>query len=472
MVSESHSSGIAVLIHSLYFMQPPVNSVNSFDGLGISPNLRLQLEKLQFKIPTPIQSKAIPIALEGKDLIGIAQTGTGKTLAFGIPMIQRLAAMPETAQGLILLPTRELAEQVEISLKRLVPGLPMVLVIGGAPAHRQIQALQRNPKIIVATPGRLIDLMQEKKAHVRNVALLVLDEADRMLDMGFAPQIEKILSAMLPDRQTMLFSATMPTEITKLATRYMRLPLRIEVARPGTTAARVEQELFVVPREMKAQLLEKLLKEYRGTVLVFSRTKHGATKLTRLIREMGYTADEIHANRSLGQRRNALAGFKSGKYRVLVATDIASRGIDVTGIELVVNYDLPDNPEDYVHRIGRTARAGSSGKAISFATSDQAKEVSAIERVIRTQLPMRKSPTDLPPRRMMPRIEEHSDPRASGGRGGSRFGSPRRSSSSPSRFGSSSSAAPRSRDGEAPRRSGPPSSSRFGAPRKSNFRRR
>ncbi len=377
----------------------------TFNGLGIAPALLTQIERLGFKIPTPIQAKAIPVAIEGKDVIGIAQTGTGKTLAFGIPMIQQLSALSPTAQGLILLPTRELAEQVEQSLKKLMPAIPLALVIGGASARMQAGLLRRNPKIIIATPGRLIDLAQEGIASLKNIAVLVLDEADRMLDMGFAPQINKILALLPSKRQTMLFSATMPSEIARLATKYMQLPLRVEVAPSGTTSRQIEQELFVVPHANKPQLLEKLLTDYRGTVLIFSRTKHGARKLATLIRSMGHTADEIHANRTLGQRRNALAGFKNGKYRVLVATDIAARGIDVQGIELVLNYDLPDNPDDYVHRIGRTGRASHTGKAISFATPQQAKEVNAIERTIRNQLPVAPTPRDLPARRPMPKRE-------------------------------------------------------------------
>lgn len=374
----------------------------TFDGLGIAPGMLARLDGLKFHTPTPIQVKAIPIAIDGKDLIGIAQTGTGKTLAFGVPLIQRLAAMPATSQGLVLLPTRELAEQVQMSLKQIAPGLPIALIIGGAPARLQVAALRRHPKIIIATPGRLIDLMQERVANLKNIAILILDEADRMLDMGFAPQIKKILDEVPRQKQTLLFSATMPTEIGKLATQYMQLPLRIEVAVSGTASEIVEQEVFVVTRDRKTQLLEKILEEYRGTVLIFSRTKHGARKLATLIRTMGHTADEIHANRSLGQRRSALAGFKSGKYRVLVATDIAARGIDVNNIELVLNYDLPENPEDYVHRIGRTGRAGHPGKAISFAAPDQARDLNAIERLIRIRLPISKTPTALPPARPMP----------------------------------------------------------------------
>ena len=340
--------------------------------------------------------------MSGKDMIGIAQTGTGKTLAFGIPLIQRLEALPPETQGLILLPTRELAEQVSVSLKKLLPSLTLALVIGGASARHQTAILRRHPKIIIATPGRLIDLMQSGIVTLQNIAILILDEADRMFDMGFAPQINKIIVATPAKKQVLLFSATMPPEIARLATKYMQLPLRVEVAPAGTTSELVEQEIFVVSQKTRPQLLEKILGEYCGTVLIFTRTKHGARKLAIIIRNMGYTAAEIHSNRSLGQRRNALAGFKSGKYRILVATDIAARGIDVIGIELVINYDLPENPDDYIHRIGRTGRANRVGKAISMATPNQAKKINAIERAIRTRLPITKTPTDLPSSRTAP----------------------------------------------------------------------
>ncbi len=374
----------------------------TFDSLGIAPNLLAQIDRLKFCAPTPIQSKAIPVAMSGKDMIGIAQTGTGKTLAFGIPLIQRLEALPPETQGLILLPTRELAEQVSVSLKKLLPSLTLALVIGGASARHQIAILRRHPKIIIATPGRLIDLMQSGIVTLQNIAILILDEADRMFDMGFAPQINKIIVATPVKKQVLLFSATMPPEIARLATKYMQLPLRVEVAPAGTTSELVEQEIFVVSQKTRPQLLEKILGEYCGTVLIFTRTKHGARKLAIIIRNMGYTAAEIHSNRSLGQRRNALAGFKSGKYRILVATDIAARGIDVIGIELVINYDLPENPDDYIHRIGRTGRASRVGKAISMATPNQAKKINAIERAIRTRLPITKTPTDLPSSRTAP----------------------------------------------------------------------
>ena len=366
-----------------------------FYGLGIAPKLLDVLWRLKFKTPTPIQQKSIPIAVEGKDIIGVAQTGTGKTLAFGIPLIQRLAQVK--GRGLVILPTRELALQADEVFRQVgrTIGLRTAVLIGGASMNMQIKDLKRNPHVLIVTPGRLIDHLDQKTLRLDDVKVLVLDEADRMLDMGFAPQIKKILQALPRERQTMLFSATMPGEIVKIASTYMKLPVQVEIARPGTAAEKVTQELFVVNKEDKVRLLDKILDEHRGSVLVFTRTKHGASKVARSVRAMGHSADEIHSNRSLAQRRKALDGFKSGLYRVLVATDIAARGIDVKGIELVINYDLPDQAEDYVHRIGRTGRAGESGHAISIATPDQRKEVMAIERLTRSYLPITKNP-DLP----------------------------------------------------------------------------
>ncbi|MCX6743635.1 MAG: DEAD/DEAH box helicase, partial [Candidatus Parcubacteria bacterium] len=347
----------------------------NFSGLGIAPGLLEILSRLNYKTPTPIQRQAIPIALQGKDLVGVAQTGTGKTLAFGLPMIQRLNQV--NGQGLIVLPTRELAVQVDEALRKVgtKSGLRTAVLIGGTPIYAQIQAIKRQPHIIIATPGRLNDHLQQRTLNLKNVKIVVLDEADRMLDMGFAPQIKKIFQELPRDRQTMLFSATIPQEIMKMATSYLKLPIRIEVAPTGTTAENVSQEIFIIPKDAKTRLVDKLLEQYLGPTLIFTRTKHGAKKLTRAIRDMGHSAAEIHSNRSLSQRRDALQGFKTGKYRVLVATDIASRGIDVTGIELVINFDLPTQTEDYVHRIGRTARAGASGHAISLATPDQRREL-------------------------------------------------------------------------------------------------
>src|SRR3989344_1111403 len=339
----------------------------TFQELNIAPQLLVALQRLNITTPTPIQEKAIPIGLEGKDLVGIAQTGTGKTMAFGLPMIQRLSA--STAQGLIVLPTRELALQVDEALRSIgqTLGMRTAVLIGGASQQQQIRMLQARPRIIIGTPGRINDHVQQRTLSLGNIGILVLDEADRMFDMGFAPQIKRIMQTLPRERQTMLFSATMPNEIFQLARTFMKLPLRIEIARAGTTAENVAQELFVVNKHDKIRLLDRLLSDYHGTVLVFSRTKHGARKIRQSVEDMGHKVAEIHSNRSLGQRKEALEGFKNGKYRVLVATDIAARGIDVSDIEVVINFDVPEHAEDYVHRIGRTGRAGLSGHAISFA---------------------------------------------------------------------------------------------------------
>lgn len=361
---------------------------SDFNNLGIAPEFLDILKKINFTEPTPIQHQSIPAAIEGKDLMGIAQTGTGKTLAYGLPLLQRL--YKTGGLGLIVVPTRELAIQVDETLQQLgrALGLMTAVLIGGEPMGRQLGPLRRKPNVIIATPGRLLDHIERRTVKLDGVKILILDEADRMFDLGFAPQIDKIFHLVPKERQTMLFSATMPPQVIKIITSYMAMPVRIEVAPAGTAAERVEQEIFVVRKEEKLLLLEKLLTEHAGTVLVFSRTKHGATKICRSIQNMGHKTAEIHSNRSLGQRREALAGFKSGKYRILVATDIAARGIDVSGIELVINYDLPDNSEDYVHRIGRTARAGKEGKAVSFATPDQKRDVRDIERLIRKEIPV------------------------------------------------------------------------------------
>lgn len=368
----------------------------SFYGLGIAPGLLSVIDGLKYTVPTPIQHKAIPSGIEGKDIIGIAQTGTGKTLAFGIPMVQRLASQPQ-GRGLVLVPTRELALQVNEALVQLVPAFKMktVVIIGGESMHAQVQRLRASPRIIIATPGRLLDHLSQRLIQLNDISILVLDEADRMLDMGFLPQINRILQILPRERQTMLFSATMPASIVKIASQHMRLPVRTEIAPSGTAAELVSQELFVVRREMKGQLLGELLKKYHGSVLLFVRTRRAARKAAGVLRQMGHAAAEIHADRSLAQRKDALRGFKTGEYRILVATDIAARGIDVTGIELVVNYDLPDDPENYVHRIGRTGRAGQTGHAITLATPDQGQDVRKIEQIIRATIPLSEHP-DMP----------------------------------------------------------------------------
>ena len=380
-----------------------MNNHSGFYDLGIAPNILEILDKLGFTVPTPIQQKSIAPALEGKDMIGIAQTGTGKTLAFGIPMIQ---AALGGKQGLVVLPTRELAYQVNSVFNKLgaTLGIRIAIIIGGESISRQIQAIRKSPQIIIGTPGRIIDHLQQKTLSLKSVAVLTLDEADRMLDMGFAPQLKQILQSLPRDRQTMLFSATMPQEIISIAQAYMKFPVRVEIAPSGTPAEKITQELFFVRKDDKSRLLEKILAEYHGSVLIFCRLKFGAKRIATHVRALGYTVAEIHSNRSLNQRRTALDGFRNGTCRVLVATDIMTRGIDVKNIELVLNYDLPQNPEDYVQRIGRTGRVGGAGHAISFATPDQKNDVRDIERLIRSTLPLSKLPEMPPTRATAPRL--------------------------------------------------------------------
>ncbi|MBI5134235.1 MAG: DEAD/DEAH box helicase [Candidatus Taylorbacteria bacterium] len=366
------------------------NEAPRFSDLGIDPKILAILERQGFETPTPIQHKVVPTGIEGKDIIGIAQTGTGKTLAFGIPIIQRI--LTQGALALILLPTRELALQVHETFDKVGGplGIKAAVLIGGEPIGRQIRNLKYKPDVVIATPGRLIDHLEQGTIKLDYVTILVLDEADHMFDIGFMPQIKEIVKQVPKERQTMLFSATMPEAIARLAIEHMALPLRIEVAPAGTAAEKVEQEMVVVERRSKFSLLAKIIGEHPGEpVIVFTRTKHGAKNVAEDLRNVGVTSAEIHSNRSLGQRREALDGFKRHKYQVLVATDIAARGIDVKDIAVVVNYDLPEQAEDYVHRIGRTGRAGKAGKAISFATPDQKRDIMDIEKLMKKPIPTR-----------------------------------------------------------------------------------
>ncbi len=350
---------------------------SGFVALGVHKNLAWRLEQHGIIIPTPIQAGSIPVALGGQDVIGLAQTGTGKTLAFGIPMSLSLG---RGKVGLVLAPTRELAQQICESLAIL--DMQTVLVVGGSPMGRQVRELRMPHDVVVATPGRLMDHMRQKTYRLNRVQIVVLDEADRMLDMGFAPDIEQILAASPDERQTMLFSATMPGEIDDLSGKYLRSPERIEVAPQGSASELVDQELVYLRHEAKFEALNDALSKAEGTVLVFTRTRHGARKLALGLREWGHTAAEIHADRTLAQRREALGGFKNGRYRILVATDIAARGIDVKDISLVVNYDVPEHAEDYVHRIGRTGRAGAKGRSVTLALTNQKRLIRNIERVM------------------------------------------------------------------------------------------
>jgi len=363
-----------------------------FDSLGVDLKILRILKEKGFINPTPIQSQCIPEAIKGNDIVGIAQTGTGKTLAYSVPMLQRLTSA--RGQALVLVPTRELAIQVEEMIFKISKGLNIKTstIIGGEPYHQQIRSLRSSPDIIIATPGRLIDHLKKKVFRLDKINMVVLDEADRMFDIGFLPEIKEILSLTPKEKQVLLFSATMPNAITDIAYAYMKIPVRIEVAPQGTVAENIIQELFIVDNRSKISLLQSILKENKGTVLVFSRTKIGAKKISRAIAAMDDSAIEIHSDRSLFQRNEAIRGFKSGKYRILVATDIAARGIDVSNISLVINYDLPENSGDYVHRIGRTGRAGSNGLAISFVTPNQRRNIKQIERLIKKNISIKSLP--------------------------------------------------------------------------------
>ncbi len=375
---------------------------NGFSELGIAPSLLKAINRLKFKTPTPIQMESIPVGISGDDIIALAQTGSGKTMAYGIPMLQRLSKSKK-GTSLVLVPTRELAVQVEESLQTISRTLSIrsAVLIGGASMVMQRNILKNNPRVIIATPGRLMDHIERRTVNLNTIEVFVLDEADRMLDMGFVPDIKKIMLSIPEKRQTMLFSATMPKPIEAIAKKLMTDPVRIETDRSGTTPAEVSQEIFMLKNQDKSKLLGHHLNNCSGPVLVFTRTKRMASKLSEKIMKMGFATAEIHSDRSQGQRRNALEGFKRGRYQILVATDIAARGIDVSGIELVVNYDMPANSEDYVHRIGRTGRAGKTGHAISFATSAQKGDIRDIERFMKTKLTISSLPDSLPSEKML-----------------------------------------------------------------------
>jgi len=369
----------------------------SFDTLGLSAELLRAISEQGYTEPTPIQRKAIPVILQGKDVMGGAQTGTGKTAGFTLPLLQRLSKNPvkkgwRPIRALVLTPTRELAAQVSESITTYGRHLPLksAVVFGGVKINPQIETLRRGIDILVATPGRLLDHAGQKTLDLSQVEILVLDEADRMLDMGFIHDIRRVL-ALLPEnsaRQNLLFSATFSSEIKQLADRLLNRPELIEVARRNTTAERIEQVVHPVDKQRKRELLSHMIgaRNWRQ-VLVFTRTKHGANRLAQQLEQDGLSASAIHGNKSQGARTRALAGFKNGDVRVLVATDIAARGLDIDQLPHVVNYEMPNVPEDYVHRIGRTGRAGNEGAAISLVCVDELKLLRDIERLLKSDIP-------------------------------------------------------------------------------------
>jgi len=362
----------------------------TFADLGLSPPMLEALSDAGYAHPTPIQAQAVPLALKGRDLIGLAQTGTGKTAAFTIPIIERLMGGPKRTRALILTPTRELCVQVEESFVKYGrhSGLAVIPVYGGVGYEPQVKALRDGVDVIVATPGRLLDHLEKQNVVFDEVEVLVLDEADRMLDMGFAPQINRIVAQLHPYRQTLLFSATMPPEVEALARKYLRKPVVVQVGRRSGAATTVKHYVYPCPKDKKSALLVELMKDkLMDTVLVFSRTKHGSDRIVRHLDAAGIHAGAMHADKTQGQRTQALEDFKSGKIKVLVATDIAQRGLDISGITHVINYDVPQQAEDYVHRIGRTGRAASTGDAYTFMCADEIAMVKTIERMIGQPIP-------------------------------------------------------------------------------------
>jgi ATP-dependent RNA helicase RhlE len=371
----------------------------SFAELNLAPEVLLAVRDAGYTHPTPIQQQAIPLALAGRDLIGLAQTGTGKTAGFTLPIVHNLISDPivdahgapiHRVRVLILTPTRELAAQVEESFRKYGKhtDLRVVPIFGGVGLEPQAKALRKGVDVVVATPGRLLDHMERQNVVFDDLEVLVLDEADRMLDMGFAPQLNRIVSAIPPYRQTLLFSATMPPEVEALARKYLRKPVVVQVGRRSAAVGTVTHAVYPVPRERKTTLLVELLKQAdMDSVLIFTRTKHGADRVVRHLEDDGIAATAMHADKSQGERTRALEDFKSGKIRVLVATDIAQRGLDVSGITHVINYDVPQQPEDYVHRIGRTGRAAATGDAYTFMSPDEIAMVRTIERTIGQQIP-------------------------------------------------------------------------------------
>ncbi len=362
----------------------------TFEQLGLSEELMKAVRDAGYTTPTPIQAQAIPLVLKGRDVMGLAQTGTGKTAAFTLPIVDRLLGGPQRTRALVLTPTRELCVQVEESVKKYAMHAPIsvVSVYGGVPLDPQEKKLRAGVDIVVATPGRLIDHLERQNVVFDDLEVLVLDEADRMLDMGFAPQINRIVADVPSYRQTLLFSATMPPEVEALARKYLRKPVVVQVGRRSSAASTVTHAVYPVPRDRKSELLAQLLRaEKLDSVLVFTRTKHGADRVVRHLEREQIEATAMHADKTQPQRTRALEDFKSGKVRVLVATDIAQRGLDISGITHVVNYDVPQQAEDYVHRIGRTGRAAKEGDAFTFMAPDEIAMVRQIERVIGQPIP-------------------------------------------------------------------------------------
>ncbi|APG46561.1 DEAD/DEAH box helicase [Phaeobacter porticola] len=369
--------------------------MTEFSTMGLPEQLLKRIADLGYTDPTPIQAHAIPHALNGKDVLGLAQTGTGKTAAFGIPLIAQMMQYgqkpaPKTVRGLVLAPTRELANQIAANLKALTEGTPMKtgLVVGGVSINPQIARIAKGTDILIATPGRLLDILDRRALDLSSCDFLVLDEADQMLDLGFIHALRKIASLLPEQRQTMLFSATMPKQMNEIANSYLQSPIRIEVNPPGKAADKITQSVHFIAKAEKLSMLKEQLRAIDGErTLVFGRTKHGMEKLMKTLSAAGFSAAAIHGNKSQGQRERALAQFKSGQVTILVATDVAARGLDIPDVKYVYNYELPNVPDAYVHRIGRTARAGKDGQAVAFCSPDEMGELKAIQKTMGITIP-------------------------------------------------------------------------------------
>lgn len=376
-----------------------------FTDFAISDSLKSRLSNAKFVLPTPVQAKAIPPALEGRDILATASTGTGKTLSFLIPMIEKLetTSVPSVRgkrgpiRALILLPTRELAMQVLEAYAKLVPQArhDSVLVCGGLSENNQLDQLDRGPRLVVATPGRLEDFLRRREINIGSVEMLVLDEVDRMLDMGFLPAIRRIVGALPKTRQTMCYSATLDANISEIVKDYVQKPVRVEIGTTSRPSDRVELVVYTVMQDQKLAQLDKMLREHEGTYLVFSRTKHGADRIAKKLERLNHDAAVIHGDRSQSQRTAALKGFTNGKHRILVATDVAARGIDVQDIAHVVNYDLPNASDDFVHRIGRTGRAGKKGIATTFVMPQERSDARKMERELKIKFDWREADKNL-----------------------------------------------------------------------------
>ncbi|MGD9863237.1 MAG: DEAD/DEAH box helicase [Pseudodonghicola sp.] len=398
--------------------------MNQFEMMGLPAHLLSRLAAMGLSEPTPIQSHAIPHALNGRDVMGLAQTGTGKTAAFGLPLVARMLEVGRkparyTVRGLVLAPTRELANQISQTLRALVEGTPLKVgfVVGGQSINAQIKRLERGTDILVATPGRLIDLLDRNALTLEDCTFLVLDEADQMLDLGFIHALRKIAALLPEERQTLLFSATMPKQMNEIAQSYLKNPMRVEVTPPGKAADKITQSVHFIAKSEKTGLLIELLDTHRDDrALVFGRTKHGSEKLMKSLEKAGFATASIHGNKSQGQRDRAIAAFKSGEVRVLVATDVAARGLDIPDVKHVYNYELPNVPDSYVHRIGRTARAGKDGAAIAFCAPDEMGELKAIQKVMGISIPVASGRPWAP-------MEDPAQPKGNRRRGGGAGGS-------------------------------------------------